>query len=217
MFDWFHTQQMAIADLERKLTEEKLLQQKEEALHYKNVAYYDSLTGLPSRRSFEEYLHHKCHLANQNKMLFALLFIDLDDFKIVNDTYGHDAGDFVLQQFAERFKAALRSSDYSARYAGDEFVCILTEINTISDAEPICHRILNAAAEPYRLKPGVTVTVGVSMGMALHPGGNAAKGTLLINSPQELMKHADRAMYEAKRGGKNRWVAYEKQTQGNCL
>lgn len=211
LFDRFHTQQIAIADLERKLTEEKFLQQEEESKYYKNIAYYDSLTGLPSRRSLEEHLHRKFHNANQKQGRFAVLFADLDDFKKVNDKHGHDSGDSVLQEFAERLKIALRSSDYVARYGGDEFVCIISGVCGIFDLKPICDRILEDASAPYRLEPDTTLTVSVSIGIALHPGEDNATCSPEFSSPQDLLKLADRAMYEGKQRGKNRWFAYEEQ------
>ena len=206
----FHAQRLAIANLEHQLVEEKLVQQEEETQRYKAAAYYDSLTGLPNRKSFQDQLQRTYDLACREKRPFALLFADLDNFKEINDTYGHDAGDAVLYHFAERFKNALRSSDYSARFAGDEFVAILPEINVIADAKPVCERILQIAADPYPLTPENACTISVSIGIVLYPVHVAAKHPTIINNPQDLLIYADSAMYEAKRRGKNRWVHYSK-------
>lgn len=208
MSEQYFAQNLAIADLERQLVEKKLVQQEEETERYKADAYYDSLTGLPNRKSFHDYLQRTYELACRKKSSFAILFADLDCFKKVNDTYGHDAGDAVLYQFADRFKTALRSSDYPARYAGDEFVAILPEIDTVADAKPICERILKIAAEPYSLAPEIACITSVSIGIAIYPGREISRSSSSLNVPQDTLMCADSAMYEAKRCGKNRWVFY---------
>ncbi len=211
--DQFHAHRMAIANLERQVFKERLSKQEEATQRYKNDAYYDSLTGLPNRKSFQDYLKRISDLACQKQRPFALLFADLDNFKEINDAHGHDAGDSLLRHFAERFKTALRSSDYPARYGGDEFVAILPEITTIKDAKPICERIIKVAADPYHLTPDIACNIGVSIGISFHPGNDDATSPLLLTSPQELLMYADRAMYEAKRRGKNRWVPYSKSVE----
>jgi len=202
----YHTQRLAIASLEHQLTEEKLTQQEEETNRYKTAAHYDTITGLPNRKSFQDQLQLSYDLASHENRSFALLFADLDNFKEINDTYGHDAGDTVLYHFAKRLKETLRSSDYPARYAGDEFVAILPNIDTIEEIKPICKRILQIATEPYPLTSGKSCSISVSIGIVLYPEDGAAK--YIVNNPQDLLMHADSAMYEAKKHGKNRWVHY---------
>jgi len=204
----FHAQRLTTVRLERRLVEEELEQKKEESQRYKTVAYYDFLTGLPNRTFLHDYLQRIFDLAYRTQKPFALLFADLDGFKEINDTYGHDAGDTVLCYFAERFKTNLRSGDFHARYAGDEFVAILPEIAAIADAGPICERIIKIAADPYPLQPDITCTIGVSIGVAFYPGRVAATRPPIISCPQDLIKYADSAMYEAKRRGKNIWMPY---------
>lgn len=208
MSNQFHAQQLQIAKLEHKLIEEKLLKQEEETEHYKNAAYHDALTGLASRVSFDRLIKHRLASADHGHDPFTLLFLDLDDFKTVNDLHGHAAGDLVLKQFATRLKSALRSADYAARYAGDEFTCILIGIDSMAEAKPICERILKVSADPYRLASGLNCSLSVSIGMVFYPGNEPLTHEKAIDEPQDLMQRADKALYEAKRLGKNRWVLY---------
>jgi diguanylate cyclase (GGDEF)-like protein len=159
----------------------------------RKLAYYDSLTSLPNRALLFErlslvlarYRRYQCH--------FALLFIDLDRFKDINDLHGHDVGDKLLVKLASRTRAILRETDTVARLAGDEFVVILAELQDKDDAEHICRKMMDRLSEPYHIFDKV-LTVGVSIGIAQCPADGC--------EADELLKKADQAMYQAKRMGK---------------
>ncbi len=204
-----HTQNTAIISLERQLLEEKLKQQEEETQIFKKMSEFDSLTNLPNRRFFLEDLTSKLECFSPNDYHFALIFIDVDNLKEVNDSYGHKIGDLVLKQFAKRLKSTLRTPDYPARYAGDEFVSLITQFNDKSEIEAICNRILNLALIPYKLSSNTSCSISVSIGVVLHNKNGKGLTSDILNNPQELVSHADKAMYEAKRRGKNRWILYE--------
>jgi diguanylate cyclase (GGDEF)-like protein/PAS domain S-box-containing protein len=157
-------------------------------------ANYDALTGLPNRSLFLDRLKQATRQSRREKKRFALMFLDLDGFKAVNDTLGHAAGDVLLQQTAERLSHCVRSTDTLARLAGDEFVVILDGVHGNSDPAMVAEKILAALARPYELDAG-TAHVRGSIGIALYPD-DAADGP-------ELISKADAAMYAVKRGGKN--------------
>lgn len=162
--------------------------QAEEALH--QLAHNDSLTGLPNRTLFYDRLDHGLALAQRNQQEFAVMFIDLDHFKEINDTLGHDMGDELLKETANRLLACVRKTDTVARMGGDEFTVILTEVKTPGSAEHVATTILNALLEPFDLN-GTPCKVGCSIGIAHYPAHGLDSETLL--------KHADDAMYHAKR------------------
>jgi len=159
------------------------------------MARLDSLTGLPNRRSFDERLIDALARAGRSKHLLALLFIDLDGFKKVNDTLGHAAGDQLLCGVAERLKACVRTVDAVCRLGGDEFTVIVEDAGSQADVGRLCERILELLGQPHLLaagRPVVTPSVGVALGMP----GEAA---------DSLLRRADDAMYAAKRAGKARY------------
>lgn len=162
------------------------------------LAHYDTLTGLPNRLLFEERFEQVQQLAERNKTPFALLLLDLDGFKPVNDTYGHEAGDNVLRQIAERLQACIRRrSDTVARLGGDEFVILLPHLDQREDALQIARQIQIALARPLTLS-GTTeasLTLGVSTGIACYPEHG--------DSARNLLRAADAAMYQVKKSGKN--------------
>jgi len=158
------------------------------------LAYHDPLTGLYNRVNFEEYLSHALFVAKRNEKLLAILFIDLDRFKVINDTLGHDIGDEVLITVAERLKGALRESDFISRWGGDEFVVILENIVTAEEAARVATNIINTLKEPMDIKTHHLITTA-SIGIALYPENGEDANTLI--------KHADSAMYLAKDMGKN--------------
>jgi diguanylate cyclase (GGDEF)-like protein/PAS domain S-box-containing protein len=166
--------------------------QDEERLNYQ--ANHDPLTRLPNRTLFQERLSRALTRAHRNQSIVALLFIDLDYFKQVNDTLGHLAGDILLQQVAERLSSCVRQGDTVARLAGDEFTVILEEISEPRDGAVVAHKILSLMAEPFDLQ-GHEARISSSIGVALYPsdGGDA----------QTLIKLADAAMYRAKHQGRN--------------
>ncbi|WP_179119229.1 PAS domain S-box protein [Massilia sp. KIM] len=164
-----------------------------ERMHYQ--ATHDFLTGLPNRYEFMGQLARAVDKAARHAHALALLFIDLDGFKAVNDQCGHEAGDAVLTEFGARLGQAVRRSDLVARLAGDEFVVMLEESpNMDREAREVAQRILAAAAQPYPL-PETCPAIGASIGIALYGAGDSADA---------LLSRADTAMYAAKRAGKNR-------------
>ena len=163
------------------------------------LAYHDPLTGLSNRINFEEYLHHALAAAKRNNTQLALLFIDLDRFKVINDTLGHDIGDMVLIKVANRLKALLRESDFIARWGGDEFVVILENIASPSDAALVANNIIDALQQPTEVDNHKLLTTA-SIGISVYPENG--------DDIQTLIKHADSAMYLAKDEGKNNYRYY---------
>jgi diguanylate cyclase (GGDEF)-like protein/PAS domain S-box-containing protein len=163
--------------------------QAEELLQHQ--ALHDALTGLPNRTLLQDRLQHAIRLAYRQRAPLALLFLDLDQFKAVNDRFGHHAGDQLLQQAAPRLQAALRESDTLARLGGDEFAVVLPGARS-ADAEVVAQKIVRAFEQPFVID-GRHVTMHVSTGIALFPDHGADAET--------LVRHADLAMYAAKRSG----------------
>ena len=164
------------------VTERRIFQQQLE-----HAALHDALTGLPNRKLFMERLDHALELARRRGERVAVAFIDLDHFKTVNDTLGHEAGDKLLADIGGRLAASLRGSDLIARLGGDEFCAILTGVADAAAARSIAQRMLDA------FDPAVPVTA--SIGIALYPDH--------ATEPAILLRHADHAMYRVKAGGKN--------------
>jgi diguanylate cyclase (GGDEF)-like protein/PAS domain S-box-containing protein len=163
---------------------------REAARRLSHLAGHDALTDLPNRFLLNDRLTGAIALAERHKQPLAVLFLDVDGFKAVNDSLGHAAGDALLQSIASRLRAALRKSDTVSRYSGDEFVIVLPEIEQIEDAALVARKLVRAAAGPHRIDSR-NVTVTASVGIAVYPddGRNA----------ETLIKHADTAMYDAKR------------------
>ncbi len=173
------------------------------------AATHDSLTGLPNRVSFFEQFSHALALAERSNERIALLFLDMDGLKIVNDAFGHDGGDMLIRQVGSRLRANIRKSDYVARLAGDEFVIILENLGDIEkDVSLVCEKILNAVALPYNIR-GRRIKLTASIGVSLFPdhAQNAA----------DLLHKANSAMYKVKNGGKNNYAVYEMSTLGRGL
>ncbi|MET1255103.1 putative bifunctional diguanylate cyclase/phosphodiesterase [Aliikangiella maris] len=158
------------------------------------LAFYDSLTGLPNRALCIERLQHLILQAKRNNVLLGVLFIDLDHFKTINDSFGHHAGDLVLQQVAARFKSTLRQGDTLARISGDEFIVVLQEMENPRFASTVAQKLLAILEQGFDIET-VEVSIGCSIGIATYP--------LDGNEADELIKHADTAMYHAKRSGRN--------------
>ena len=159
-------------------------------------ANFDKLTGLPNRDMFRDRLWQEMKKADRSQASLALLFIDLDKFKEVNDTLGHDAGDLLLQLAANRIRTCVRESDTVARLGGDEFTVILPDLSDDSHIEDIAQKIVASLAEPYRLNEKVAF-VSASIGITLYPND--------AGDIENLMKNADQAMYAAKSKGRNRF------------
>ncbi len=160
----------------------------------KHLAHHDMLTGLPNRSLCNDRLEETLGRSKRNGYIFALMFIDLDDFKPINDTYGHDAGDYVLKGTAERLNATLRASDAIARVGGDEFVVILDNICDRKAAGRVAGLIVDLLRTPIMFK-GQELRIGASIGISVFPedGEDVA----------QLTKCADDAMYQAKESGRN--------------
>ncbi len=176
-------------------TERKAL---EEQLRYQ--AFHDSLTDLPNRVLFMDRLEHALALAERWEGKVAVLYIDLDNFKFINDSLGHDAGDLLLVAVSERLKACLRPGDTVARLGGDEFAILLEDVTDVSDATQVAERIAEALQIPFDLEKHQFFT-SASIGIAL--------GTAAQYRPGDLLRNADLAMYGAKKGGKAHHRVFE--------
>jgi diguanylate cyclase len=152
-------------------------------------AFTDQLTGLPNRALLHDRTHQAIRLADRHGLTTALLLVDLDRFKEVNDTLGHHHGDLLLQQVAERLHATLRDSDTVARLGGDEFAVLLPQITSIQEATVVADKLNAAIQAPFTID-GLTLDIDASIGLAAYPDH--------ANSPQELLQHADTAMHAAK-------------------
>lgn len=171
------------------------------------LASHDGLTRLPNRETFNELLRHAIEVAGRHQRQFALLFIDLDRFKVINDSLGHDAGDLLLIKIADRLRETLRSSDVIARLGGDEFVVILEETDR-ADVETIAESLLSALGQPLQLS-GHECHTTASIGIAMYPtDGSDAK---------TLTKNADMAMYLAKEDGKNGFRFYSGEIKAQSI
>lgn len=166
--------------------------------HY--MAYYDSLTNLPNRQLFYDRLRHAISVARRNKHILAILFIDLDGFKNINDTFGHESGDFLLKAVAERLQDSLRQSDTTARLGGDEFTVILGDIGKARHAAFVARKILKELAKPFQIA-GKQLFITASIGISLYPADGSEVET--------LVKNADKAMYQAKSHGKSSYKFFD--------
>lgn len=171
------------------------LKEAEQLAH--QLAYFDSLTNLPNRRMLMDRLLHALAQAKRFQRALAIMFLDLDRFKQVNDTLGHDTGDKLLVEVAGRLIRSVRQGDTVARTGGDEFIIILPEIAHPSDATKVAEKIIEAVDQPIDIN-GHTLHTSPSIGIAVYP----INGT---DDAEELMKKADIAMYEAKQAGRNRY------------
>jgi diguanylate cyclase len=165
----------------------------------KQRAEHDSLTNFYNRISFKNKLTNAVFQASGNNSSLGLLFIDLDFFKCVNDNYGHNAGDILLQIIAERLTGCLKRQDICCRYGGDEFVVLLTDIHDNFSVSLIAERILNSFSRPINVN-GKVISITASIGIALFQK--------YISKPDEFIQMADSAMYKAKKTGKNKYCFY---------
>ncbi len=181
------------------------------------LASHDALTGLPNRNLLKDRLRQALVQSCRNRGQGAVLFIDLDQFKEINDSLGHDTGDLLLKEVAHRLVASLRSQDTVARQGGDEFIVVLQSVSNASDAGTVAHKLLGALFAPYRIK-GQELNISASIGVSVFPDDGEDEHTLL--------KHSDAAMYHAKESGRNNFqffapamnrLAAEKQSLGTRL
>ncbi|NNJ92037.1 MAG: EAL domain-containing protein [Gammaproteobacteria bacterium] len=175
-------------------TVQDITEQKESELRIEHMAHHDALTGLPNRTLFKERFLQASTLAHRNRHQLAVVFIDLDGFKIINDSLGHNVGDAVLQEVSKRLKRCTRASDIIGRQSGDEFLVCLTDLTDSLKVSRLCEDILDALRQSFELGEHV-VGLSASMGIALYPDND--------RDFDGLLRKADTAMYSAKNAGKN--------------
>ena len=180
----------------RNLLEREVLRRQLE-----RIAHYDVLTKLPNRALLSDRMNQAMLQAQRRNEKVAVAFLDLDGFKAVNDTHGHEAGDFLLVTLAERMQEALRDSDTLARFGGDEFVTVLPDLATITSCTPVLTRLLQAAAQPVQYGQ-LTLQVSASLGVSFYPQAQEMDA-------DQLLRQADQAMYQAKQSGKNRFHIFD--------
>jgi diguanylate cyclase (GGDEF)-like protein len=185
--------------------ENKLYKSYQEA---RELAEHDSLTGLANRYSFEEALRLNITQQPRDNAKLALILFDLDNFKFINDSHGHDIGDLLLKQVSNRVYKCLRENELFARVGGDEFAIILSHLKSIDNATRVTQRILNCFDEPFNIS-GIEIKMGASIGIAIFPDNSL--------SATELLKYADIAMYRAKKLGRNQICYFETEMQKQFL
>ena len=177
------------------ITSTKAYQEKLERL-----AHFDVLTHLPNRILLADRLNQAMTQCKRRNNSLAIAFLDLDNFKTVNDTYGHTVGDELLISVSQRMKEALREGDTLARIGGDEFIALMVDLQNTEDCKVVLERLLKAAADPIKIA-GAVIQVSASIGVTLYP--------LDAVDSDQLMHHADQAMYSAKQAGKNRYFLFD--------
>ena len=183
---------------EKKMSEERIY----------HLAHYDTLTGLPNRTSFQNQFEGALLHAERHGRHVALLFLDLDQFKLINDAAGHPAGDELLKQVALRLKETIRDEDIVARLGGDEFTVLLDDIQSVEDAGLVAEKILQQLAKPFRLTHAELVATA-SVGISLYPDDG--------NDASTLLKNADTAMYRAKEKGRNNYQFFTSEMNTRAL
>lgn len=181
------TRALSTEVVERRRAEEKM----------RHIASHDGLTGLPNRSLLFDRLEQATKRTHRDAKKYAILFIDLDGFKPINDSLGHDIGDEVLKSVSERLLSSVRETDTAARFGGDEFVVLLTDLDTKEAAGLIAKKIIAKLAEPMNFG-GIKAKVGASIGIAFYPDN--------ADSAEGVLKKADNAMYDVKGSGKNAYI-----------
>ena len=201
-------------------TTQDITERKRAAEQIRQLALYDSLTGLPNRHLFKEQLVHAVARAERTDQVLVMLSLDLDRFKRINDTLGHEVGDLLLKEVASRLARSLRQTDYVtrnhsgavnhcvARQGGDEFTVLLGDLNQAQEAAKVARRILEALSQPFNLD-GNEIVMSASIGIAVYP--------LDGNDADSLLKNADAAMYYAKEQGKNNYQYYNDKMNTSAL
>jgi len=177
-----------------------ITQIKEHQKQLERIAHYDLLTNLPNRVLLADRLSQAIMQCSRHEQSLAVVFLDLDGFKQVNDTHSHNVGDELLIAVSIRMKEALREGDTLARIGGDEFVAVLTDLTTVEDCEPVLERLLLAASEPVTIGD-IVLNISASIGVTIYPKDSV--------DADQLMRHADQAMYVAKQSGKNRYHLFD--------
>ena len=186
MIEELHTRDIAMSEAEAKLQHQALT---------------DALTGLPNRRLLSDRISQNVASAKRDGKMVALLYIDLDGFKLVNDSFGHNFGDVLLVRVAERISSRIRESDTLSRLGGDEFALVMGRLNDIEQAQSVAQLLLQNIAKPFEID-GQEITIGASIGICVFP--------TQAHDESDLLQFADSAMYAAKRTGKNRVVLFTK-------
>jgi diguanylate cyclase (GGDEF)-like protein/PAS domain S-box-containing protein len=192
--------ELILANEEKEIQSDELDLAKKHRVQLEHIAHYDILTNLPNRSLLADRLSQAMLQCNRNQQSLAVVFLDLDGFKAVNDLHGHQVGDKLLIALSLRMNETLRKSDTLARFGGDEFVAVLVGLAKVEDCEPLLERLLLAASEPVTVGD-VVFNVSASIGVTLYPQDS-------VNADQ-LMRHADQAMYAAKESGKNRYQLFD--------
>lgn len=190
---------LARADHDKQTLIAQLKQEKQRAL---DLASSDYLTGLHNRRMFHELVSSHLALARRSRKHYALLYLDMDRFKQINDSFGHHVGDALLQAVAQRLRSILRSSDVIARMGGDEFAVLVTALERMEDVEALASKLVAALAAPYEGLDAAPIHTSPSMGIALFPRDG--------HDVEVLCRHADAAMYASKKAGRNRFTFYDR-------
>ncbi|MFC1673109.1 diguanylate cyclase domain-containing protein [Pseudomonadota bacterium] len=190
------TLEQRVEERTRELQDEVMERRRAEEM-LRHVASHDGLTDLPNRSLLMDRLDKAIHRAHRDDKKCAVMFIDLDGFKPVNDTLGHEKGDLLLRGVAGRLAASVRETDTAARFGGDEFVLVLTDLAKTDDVRPVAKKMLKALAQPFDLD-GSPANIGASIGIALYPDHG--------EKAEEILKQADIAMYDVKGSGKNDFV-----------
>lgn len=191
----------ALCGISTDITEKKDIEE-----HLRHMAQYDTLTKLPNRALFSDRLQQTFATSKRTHEQFGLMFIDLDKFKPINDNYGHEAGDLLLKEAAQRMQQCVRQSDTVARIGGDEFVVLLASLKHDQDAQEVAEKIRHSLNLPFEIS-GHTLNISSSIGVAIYP----AHG----DNEKELVKHADLAMYYAKENGRNNVTVYHAGLKGS--
>ncbi len=207
------------ADTVVSIVRDVTLQNKNEE-KIRRLAYFDTLTGMPNRQHLIERVDRELVAARRDRRQLALLFLDLDGFKRINDTLGHGAGDFLLQSVAKRLKEKLRANDivarierdesgvHFARLGGDEFTIVLPDIEDAEAAQRVAERVQSVLKQPFHVdREAIMITASIGIAIFPHDGGDAAT----------LLKHADTAMYHAKDQGRNNWQLYRRTLTSDAM
>ncbi len=181
--------------------------QKKAEERLRHMAYHDPLTGLANRNKLEQFVHHILASSRRHQQSFALLFLDLDRFKNINDTIGHEAGDALLQVIAERLRSTVRNTDLVARLGGDEFVLVITDVKRTESVALIAQKILDTVIQAIVIK-GQEIYITTSIGISLYPYDG--------QNMQTLMKNADLALYRSKEHGRNNYQFYTVEMTGKA-
>jgi diguanylate cyclase (GGDEF)-like protein len=184
---------LAVSQIELADTQAELSDTQAQEKHTRHLAFHDVVTGLPNRNLFNDRLRNALSQARRHSWRLAVMFIDLDKFKSINDTYGHDAGDKVLKIISERLQTLVRDADTVGRQGGDEFLYLMLEVKDDANAAHAAGKIIESIAQPCEFD-GLKLTVKPSIGIALYPEDG--------RSASVLVKNADSAMYKAKQNDK---------------